>query len=79
MTFEMMKKILLDLGIDEERIHADAYLYKDLELDSTETVQIALDLKRLCGVTVKFESRQDLTVANVCALVDQAKDAVLNQ
>lgn len=79
MTFEMMKKILLDLGIDEECIHADAYLHKDLELDSTETVQIALDLKRLCGVTVKFESRQDLTVANVCALVNQAKDAVLNQ
>jgi acyl carrier protein len=79
MTFETIKKILLDLGIDEERIHADAYLHKDLELDSTETVQIALDLKRLYGVTVKFESRQDLTVADVCALIDQAKDTVLNQ
>ena len=79
MTFETIKNILLELGIDEERIHADAYLRKDLELDSTETVQIALDLKRIYGVTMKFESRQDLTVANVCALVDQAKDAVLNQ
>jgi acyl carrier protein len=73
MTFEIVKKILLDLGIDEELIHANAYLHHDLQLDSTETVQIALDLKRLCGVIVKFASRQDLTVADVCALIDQAK------
>jgi acyl carrier protein len=73
MAFEILKNILLDLGIDEERIHPNAYLHKDLELDSTETVQIALDLKRLCGVTIKVESRQDLTITNVCTIIDQAK------
>jgi acyl carrier protein len=73
MIFETVKKILLDLGIDEECIQANASLHHDLALDSAETVQIALELKRRFGVTVKFESRQDLTVADVCALIDQAK------
>lgn len=72
MIFETIKDILLELGIDEEHIHANAYLRKDLQLDSSEIVQIALDLKRRCGVTLKFESRQDLTLADVCALIDQA-------
>jgi acyl carrier protein len=73
MIFQTIKDILLELGIDEEYIHTNAYLRKDLQLDSSEIVQIALDLKRRCGVTLKFESRQDLTLADVCALADHAK------
>jgi len=73
MSIEVIKEILVDLGIEEEKIYASAYLRKDLELDSTETVEIALELKRRFGVEVKLESRQDLTVAQMCALVDQAK------
>ena len=73
MTFDTVKKSLLDLGIDEELITENAYLHKDLELDSTETIQIALDVKRIYDVTIKLESRKDLTVGEVCALIDQAR------
>jgi acyl carrier protein len=39
--------------------------YKDLQLDSTETVEISLGLKRRLGVNIKLESRKDITLAEV--------------
>jgi acyl carrier protein len=65
-------EIIVELGIEPERIADDAHLQNDLELDSTETVQIGLELKRRFGVDVKLESSQDLTVLNVLAMVDAA-------
>jgi acyl carrier protein len=65
-------EIIVELGIEPERIADDAHLQDDLELDSTETVQIGLELKRRFGVDVKLESSQDLTVLQVLAMVDAA-------
>ncbi len=45
-AMDALKAILIDLGIPEESIHQDALLREDLQLDSTETVEIALGLKR---------------------------------
>jgi acyl carrier protein len=53
-------------------IHQDALLREDLQLDSTETVEIALGLKRKLGINVKLESRQDMTLAEVCNRVEAA-------
>lgn len=67
-----LKAILADLGIPEELLHKDTLLRKDLQLDSTETVEISLGLKRKLGVSVKLEGRQDMTLAQVCNLVEAA-------
>lgn len=72
MVMDTLKEILLDLGIEEEQITESALLRKDLQLDSTETVEISLGLKRKLGVNVKIESRQDTTLGQVCDLVNQA-------
>lgn len=66
-----VKQILSELGIADAKITESALLKKDLELDSTETVQIAIELKKRLDVDVKFESREDLTVGALCALVDR--------
>ncbi len=71
-AMDTLKVILTDLGIPEELIHQDALLREDLQLDSTETVELALSLKRLLGVSVKLESRQDITLAQLCQKVEVA-------
>ena len=71
-AMDALKAILIDLGIPEELIHQDALLREDLQLDSTETVEISLALKRQLGVSVKLEGRQDITLAQVCNRVELA-------
>jgi acyl carrier protein len=75
MVMDVLKDILLELGISKELITDEALIYKDLQLDSTETVEVSLGLKRRLGVNIKFESRQDITISNICGMVNQAKDA----
>jgi acyl carrier protein len=72
MAMDTLTEILLELGITKSEISESAFLRKDLQLDSTETVQISLELKRRLDVNVKLESRQDLTLGQVCEKIDQA-------
>ena len=69
---DTLKATLTDLGIPEELIHQDALVREDLQLDSTETVEVALALKRQLGVSVKLEGRQDITLAQLCDRVEIA-------
>lgn len=75
MVMDTLKDILLELGIPEETITPDALLKKDMQLDSTETVEISLGLKRRLGVNVKIESRKDTTLTELCDMVNQAMAA----
>ena len=75
MVIDALKDILLDLGIPEESITDTALLRKDLQLDSTETVDISLGLKRRLGVNVKLESRKDMTLAEVSEMIGKAMAA----
>lgn len=75
MVMDTLKDILLELGIPEETITPDALLKKDMQLDSTETVEISLGLKRRLGVNVKIESRKDTTLSELCDMVNQAMAA----
>ena len=74
-VMDTLKATLTDLGIPEEMIHQDALLREDLQLDSTETVELALALKRRLGVSVKLEGRKDITLAQLCDLVETAISA----
>ena len=75
MVMDVLEDLLLELGIPEESITDEALICKDLQLDSTETVEVSLGLKRRLGVNVKIESRQDITLSQICDMVNQAKSA----
>lgn len=66
---QVLRTALVDLGIDEQSITPVSRLRRDLELDSTELVQISLELSRSCGRKVKLESDTDYSFTEVCALV----------
>ena len=67
-----LEDILKNLGIPAELIHPHALLNRDLQLDSTETIEISLALKRRLGIKVKLEARQDKSLAEVCTLIESA-------
>jgi len=72
-TFEIVKAILVDdLGIDENQVTEDAHLQEGLELDSTDTVEIALQLKKRLHIDVKLQLRDDPTISQLCDQVDRA-------
>jgi acyl carrier protein len=64
-AMDKLKTILVNLGIPRESLHDDALLHRDLQLDSTEIVEIVLGLKQDLGIRVKLGGRQDLTLAQV--------------
>jgi acyl carrier protein len=64
-----LTRILVELGIEERQVTDAATLRTELGLDSTETVQVALELGRGFGVKVTFEPGADLTVRDICVLV----------
>ncbi|MFP5270434.1 acyl carrier protein [Coleofasciculus sp.] len=72
-VMDTLQGILTELGIPKESLNQNTLLRQDLQLDSTETVEIALGLKRQLGVSVKLGGRQDLTLAQLCNLVEAAR------
>jgi acyl carrier protein len=63
-------EILCELGIEPAEITDEATLGDELELDSTDAVEVSLGLKRRFRVEVKVQVKGDLTVADL-------RDAVL--
>lgn len=61
-----LKAILVDLGIPKESLHDRTLLHQDLQLDSTEMVEIVLALKQKLGISLKLGGRQDITLAQLC-------------
>ncbi|MDQ2810882.1 MAG: phosphopantetheine-binding protein [Actinomycetota bacterium] len=58
-------KIFCELGIEPAAITETATLGDELELDSTDAVEVSLGLKRRFGVEVKVQVKGDLTVADL--------------
>jgi acyl carrier protein len=71
-VMDTLKQVLADLGIPVESLRENTLLSRDLQLDSTEIVEIALGLKRKLGVKIKIESQQDKTLADVCESIAKA-------
>ncbi|WP_319419874.1 acyl carrier protein [Pleurocapsa sp. FMAR1] len=69
-----LKDVLIDLGFEEAELTDTASIRQDLQLDSTETVDISLGLKRRLGINIKLESRQDITLAQISEKIAQAVD-----
>jgi acyl carrier protein len=75
---ETLASIIVGLGVDAERIVDEAGLVRDLELDSTDTVEVSLELKRALGVEVNLAGISDLTVGEVLRRIDAARVADLS-
>ena len=69
-VMDNLEAILVELGIPSELLRRESRLHQDLQLDSTEIVEISLGLKRRLGIRLKLESRQDLTLAQVGDLIE---------
>jgi acyl carrier protein len=57
-------EILIELGIEPESI-TDSAALRDLGLDSTDAVEVKLELKRRFDVTVKVQVKGDETVTSL--------------
>jgi acyl carrier protein len=66
---ETVTGILSELGVEPDAISDTAVLGRDLELDSTDAVEVGLELKRRFNVTVKVQVKGDETVASLVGLV----------
>jgi acyl carrier protein len=60
------------VGIDPEDISPERHLRSEFELDSTDLVEISLEIKRALGVEIELDLDDDPTVADVCDLVTEA-------
>ena len=78
-TMDAVRGKLLELGVAEHLITQNAHLVSDLQLDSTEAVELSLELKRRFGVAVRLESKADLTLGAVCELTDHARAATVHE
>ena len=64
-----LSRVLEELGIDPATIEPASTLRGTFELDSTETVEVSLELGRAFGIKLMIEAGEDLSVAQVCDLV----------
>lgn len=71
MVLETLKQALInELGIDPALISSDTKIVQDLQLDSTENVVIALEIKKKHGVDYVFPT-QDVTLNQICEKVNK--------
>jgi acyl carrier protein len=68
-VLDVVTDLLVKLGVEAELITGSAVLGRDLELDSTDAVEVALEFKRHFGVTVKVQVKGDETVEDLIELV----------
>jgi acyl carrier protein len=66
---QALTEILGELGVEPDSIADSALLGAELELDSTDAVEIGLELKRRFNVTVKVQVKGSETVADLVKLV----------
>ncbi|EUJ19983.1 MULTISPECIES: phosphopantetheine-binding protein [Bacilli] len=59
---EFITDELLDFGIEPEELKKDADLINDLGLDSTETVDLSLSIKKKYNVLIEFGGRDSFNL-----------------
>ncbi|MFK0119588.1 AMP-binding protein [Streptomyces sp. NPDC090994] len=71
-----VRKILRDLGVEEELLREDAQLRAHLGLDSVDLTQIQLDLAERFGTRVDLWAEHDVTVRQLAGIIgDRRPDA----
>jgi acyl carrier protein len=76
MIMQVIRNALInELGIEETLIRPEAKIEADLELDSTETVIIALEIKKKFGIDYIFPA-EDVTLQAICDYVKEKQATV---
>lgn len=76
---ERVKEILISMAFEEKDIKEHYHLEKDLELDSTELVELCFQLKDQLNITVSIEDLKLLeTISDLYKFVEE-KGKVLCQ
>lgn len=65
--------ILVEMGVEEHNISDDSRIRDNLGLDSTEVVELRLEIRERFGVQVDFTARPDFTVSELDALIEQER------
>ncbi|MBI3826505.1 MAG: acyl carrier protein [Candidatus Rokubacteria bacterium] len=70
-----VKSILTErLGLPAEAITSDARLVEDLEMDSLDAVELAIQMEREFGISIEEDALRDVgTVAEVVALLERLR------
>jgi acyl carrier protein len=66
---EVLAEIMSELGVEPDSVGDSATLGTDLELDSTDAVEIGLELKRHFSVAVKVQVKGGETFGDLVKLV----------
>ena len=68
-----LRELLADtFEIDPARVTPEADLYKDLDLDSIDAVDLAIKLQEMTGKRIKPEEFKSVrTIGDVCVAVDR--------
>lgn len=76
MIYDVIKGVIVnELGIEEQKFQLNAFIEKDLELDSTETVAVALALKKHFKVEYLFP-KTDVTIQEIINDVESKIKAI---
>ncbi len=69
--FNKLKEVLADsFRLDAEKITPDSHLFKDLDLDSIDAVELAIQLQDFTGRRVKAQEFKDVrTVGDVVTTI----------
>lgn len=71
MVINLIKDVLInELGIDPDLVINETKIQKDLQLDSTESVIIALEIKKKYGVDYIFPNH-DVTLEEIAEAVNK--------
>ncbi|PGK36717.1 acyl carrier protein [Bacillus cereus] len=69
---ERVKEILISMGFEEKDIKEHYHLEKDLEIDSTELVELCFQLKDQLDITVSIEDLKLLeTISHLYEFVEE--------
>ena len=71
MALSNVADILVEMGVEERNISDDSRIRDNLGLDSTEVVELRLEIKERFGVQVDFTTRPDFTVRELDTLIQQ--------
>lgn len=70
MSIDALREILLGLGVEDDKIGPERRLRSDLALDSTETTELELELRRQFGLRVDLWDRHDYSLAELAERIE---------
>lgn len=74
-TYDKVREVIIDkLGVEEDKINAEASFVDDLGADSLDTVELIMELEEEFGIEIPDEEAEKMmTVGSVVDYIDNNK------